>query len=546
MWLLPAALFSLVRPALADCEPCTAALCPGDLVVSEFMADPSFGGVPNYNAEWFEVYNASTANLNLNGLVVESEGDPGFTVTGDLFLQAGAHLVFGVNADRSSNGNVPIDYEYEYSFTGVGEVALRRASDSIVLVYAGAVVDEVSWNNAEDWDVAQNQAHHVNGPLLDNGWANDLAHNWCRYVGTNAEGWGGTPGEPPTQLCSGSSTDDDGDGFSETDGDCDDTNDAVNPDAVDGVEAPHGVAGDDADCDGRLDDGVCDDDGDTYTEVSGDCDDDNPAKNPGQTEIPDGVDNDCNGCIDDLDDDEDGWSDCDVGEVVDCDADDDVVCDAEGFDPFSDEGPLLPDGYREGDCAVAYDTNNDDRTVFPCAEDIRYDGVDQSGDGFDDCDRDNDGFDSEDCAGAPDPGFWSDRDPDCDDNDPSVYPGGDEGDPDNGGVRDGKDNDCNGTVDDPYQDADLDGYDLTEGDCLDDPNDPRAPQVNPGAPEVCNDGLDNDCNGFIDDGCSDPAVNGSVRGGGLCTAVAGPLPPAGGVLVSLALFLSAARRRLQD
>ena len=90
---------------------------------------------------------------------------------------------------------------------------------------------------------------------------------------------------------SASSTDADGDGYTIGQGDCDDGNAAVNPGATE-------ICGDgiDQDCDGQ--DLACgadiDDDGDGYTENQGDCDDGNAAVNPGATEIcDDGIDNDC-------------------------------------------------------------------------------------------------------------------------------------------------------------------------------------------------------------------------------------------------------------
>lgn len=44
------------------------------------------------------------------------------------------------------------------------------------------------------------------------------------------------------------------------------------------------------------------------------------------------------------------------------------------------------------------------------------------------------------------------------------------------------------------EDADMDGYDITEGDC-----DDGDPAINPGAMEICN-GLDDNCNGMADEG----------------------------------------------
>lgn len=108
------------------------------------------------------------------------------------------------------------------------------------------------------------------------------------------------------------------------------------------------------------------------------------------------------------------------------------------------------------------------------------------------CDRDGDGYG---------------RTQDCDDQNSSVYPGA-------GEVCDGLDNDCDGVVDGAeavarspfYPDLDGDGFggpalsrcpttaerDGAPGDC----DDTRF-DVSPEAREVC-DGIDNDCDGFVD------------------------------------------------
>ena len=129
------------------------------------------------------------------------------------------------------------------------------------------------------------------------------------------------------QDCDGADlTDVDGDGFDgvESDGgtDCDDANAAVNPGAT---ESCTGV---DDDCDGLVDDDddsitggtqyYADDDSDSYgdrddhltrceqpsgyVEDDTDCDDTDAAVNPGATESCTGVDDDCDGLVDDEDD----------------------------------------------------------------------------------------------------------------------------------------------------------------------------------------------------------------------------------------------------
>jgi len=76
-------------------------------------------------------------------------------------------------------------------------------------------------------------------------------------------------------------------------------------------------------------------------------------------------------------------------------------------------------------------------------------------------------------------------DGDCDDGDPERAPGGDE-------VCDGKDNNCDGRVDEGF-DADGDGVSVCQDDC-----DDEAATVYPEAEELC-DGLDNDCDEAVDE-----------------------------------------------
>jgi hypothetical protein len=118
-----------------------------------------------------------------------------------------------------------------------------------------------------------------------------------------------------------------------------------------------------------------------------------------------------------------------------------------------------------------------------------------------------------DCDGVVDEGYDEDGDgfkvcgdqPDCDDYNEQSYPGADE-------ICDGEDNNCDGTIDEgDFLDADGDGY-CSGYDC-DDSN----PENWPGAPEQC-DGVDNDCDGLLDPPAYDQDGDGftSCPGGGDC------------------------------
>ncbi len=135
-------------------------------------------------------------------------------------------------------------------------------------------------------------------------------------------------------------TDDDGDGSTEEGGDCDDADASIGPTASEVLDQA------DNDCDGRIDNGTVrwDDDGDGWSEREGDCDDRDPDTEPaapppmadgrvvaagedtdaGVEVVDDGVDNDCDGIVDEgsarVDDDGDGFTE--AGDPSDCDDED--------------------------------------------------------------------------------------------------------------------------------------------------------------------------------------------------------------------------------
>lgn len=280
----------------------------------------------------------------------------------------------------------------------------------------------------------------------------------------------------------------DGDGFRTSVAghgpDCDDDDDEIHPDADEICDDV------DNDCDGDVDNdpvdpsmwfGDADGDGhhggspalacdppDGWVEESTDCDDTDPNVHREAVDVcGDGIDNDCNGRVDDGDDLLSWWPDEDGDGVA-----------VEVGEPARECEVQPGRAVARGDC------NDADPLAYPGAPDVPYDGVDSDCAGDDDFDQDGDSF-QVDPSRVPgvDPNYVPDLTRlDCDDARADVHPGAD--DP----PYDGLDSDCAGDDDD---DVDGDGYAaaIVGGDDCDDGDAMR----HPGADDQPYDGYDADC-----------------------------------------------------
>jgi hypothetical protein len=360
------------------------------------------------------------------------------------------------------------------------------------------------------------------------------ADEYCNDVDNDCDGvLDNDPVDPRTWYI-----DADGDGFGDsadglascdpmedrvsTSGDCDDADDRVHPDAL---ETCNGV---DDNCDGDAD-GVgsvdattwyADTDADGYGDPNApsggceapsgtvanasDCDDTDAAVHPGVLEDCDGVDNNCDGNVDE--------GEATSGSTFYADVDGDGFGDAAS----TRTACSLPSGYTtsSNDCDDTNASAHPGASEYCNGADDDCDSVVDENDAIDvatwyaDTDGDGHGDINAPTLSCSQPSNTSSVPTDCDDADPAAYLG-------NAEVCDDTDNNCDGSTDEGvtttyYADADGDAYgDSSQsveacaqptghtgnGDDCDD----AAFAVNPGETETCN-GVDDNCDGSTDEG----------------------------------------------
>ena len=353
----------------------------------------------------------------------------------------------------------------------------------------------------------------------------------CAPGTTGADSRGCVPGTPPcaagescvevTTSCRPcASVDADRDGVTDCDGDCDDSDPTRYPGATELCD----YVGRDEDCNNTTF-GTKDDDADGFvdarccngTSCGRDCDDTRGGAHPGLPEVCNHRDDDCNGIVDE---------DSLVEGHVDADRD------------------LYGAGPRTMACAgnglSVTDTDCDDLSPAagrrsPAFEEVAGDGIDNDCDGMIDeggvaalwyRDSDGDGFgvaaDTQTSSTVLADFALLARD--CDDTNGARNPSAIE-------LCNGLDDDCNGLADaviglNDWEDDDRDGFvDIACGGAADDCDDGSA-ATHRGAVELC-DGRDNDCDGATDEMCAVGLDGGVPMDSGVPTMDAGAPMDAG-------------------
>lgn len=175
---------------------------PGDLVITEFMANPA--AVTDANGEYLELYNMTTSPIDINGFILRDDGTDSHTIDngGPLMVPALNFFVLAINGDPATNGGLNANYVYS-GYT------LANGGDEIVLETAGAV--EICRLNYTDGDPfgpgvsleLNNVANNVNGVTQETDYVAAITPYGAGDLGSpgsagNTQGTGG--GDPPPAI----------------------------------------------------------------------------------------------------------------------------------------------------------------------------------------------------------------------------------------------------------------------------------------------------------------------------------------------------------
>ena len=121
---------------------CASCVDTGDIIITEILNNATGD---DDSKEWFEVYNTSTSDIDMENWIISDEGSNSFTINGSLIVSAQSYLVLGEETDTSINGGAPVDYAWgtDTNFT------LGNGDDEVIISCGGNIIDMVAYDNGD-------------------------------------------------------------------------------------------------------------------------------------------------------------------------------------------------------------------------------------------------------------------------------------------------------------------------------------------------------------------------------------------------------------
>ena len=133
-----------------------------NIIITEIMQNPN--AVADADGEYFEIYNNSGADVDIDGWIIKDNGSNTHTIDngGSLIIANEDFLVLGINNNLGTNDGVTVDYQYtSFSLTNTDdEVILQNSS--------GIEVDRVEYDGGPDFPSPTGASMYLKFIQLDN------------------------------------------------------------------------------------------------------------------------------------------------------------------------------------------------------------------------------------------------------------------------------------------------------------------------------------------------------------------------------------------
>ncbi len=118
----------------------SASLQPGDIIVSEFLANAI--GNDDFK-EWIELFNTTGTDIDLRGVQIrDNESDSHLVQSASpVIVPSKGYLIIGESTDTAINGDSPVQYSFS------NDITLGNSGDEIILLSQGSVIHSVGYGN---------------------------------------------------------------------------------------------------------------------------------------------------------------------------------------------------------------------------------------------------------------------------------------------------------------------------------------------------------------------------------------------------------------
>ncbi|WP_111706998.1 lamin tail domain-containing protein [Lutibacter citreus] len=151
----------------------------GSIIITEIMQNPD--QVNDSDGEYFEVYNTTASDIDMQGWVISDAGSNSYTIGSSVIVPSNGYAVFARNSDSGLNGGFTANYEYS-------GITLGNADDEIILTNGIIEIDRVHYSSSLQGISTELHLFYYDGV------SNDSESNWGSATSSYGLGDLGTPG----------------------------------------------------------------------------------------------------------------------------------------------------------------------------------------------------------------------------------------------------------------------------------------------------------------------------------------------------------------